>query len=458
MRIVEVETTEPSPFARSLLFGYVGAFLYEGDSPLAERRAAALSLDSTLLAELLGQAELRELLDPEALAQVERDLQRLSEDRQARDAEGTADLLRVLGPLSTRRGAGTRRPGRLAGRARRRPPRHPRSPGRRGAVGRHRGRRTPARRAGGPAAGRRPGGLPRAGHRPVRRPRGALRPYPRALSPPPTSRTATGSARPWSPVPSGGSPAAAAWPRASSGRAGRAPSGATPRCSGCCVDVRWPLLRQEAEPVPPAALARFLPAWQGVGGALPRGRRGAPRRRAAPGHAGAGLGPGAPRAPRAGRRLLPGAARRADHGGRGPLGGARRPARRRRLAVAPPRRVGAALAAPGRRRPHAHRPCTKPSSTPSRRATPCSSAPCRDKVGSLDDTALAAALWDLVWSGQLTNDTLGPLRAAHRLGPRRPPRAHVDAALPVRPAGPRAHARPIRTAHRLRTVVAAARP
>ena len=88
MRIVEVETTEPSPFARSLLFGYVGAFIYEGDSPLAERRAAALSLDSTLLAELLGQAELRELLDPDALAQVERDLQRLSEDRHARDAEG----------------------------------------------------------------------------------------------------------------------------------------------------------------------------------------------------------------------------------------------------------------------------------------------------------------------------------------------------------------------------------
>ncbi len=62
---------QPSPFARSLLFGYVGAFLYEGDAPLAERRAQALSLDSTLLAELLGPTELRELLDPEAVAEIE---------------------------------------------------------------------------------------------------------------------------------------------------------------------------------------------------------------------------------------------------------------------------------------------------------------------------------------------------------------------------------------------------
>ena len=65
---VEVETATPSPFAASLLFGYVGAFMYEGDSPLAERRAAALSLDSMLLAELLGRVELRELLDPQVIA------------------------------------------------------------------------------------------------------------------------------------------------------------------------------------------------------------------------------------------------------------------------------------------------------------------------------------------------------------------------------------------------------
>ena len=100
IRIVETETEIPSPFARSLLFGYVAAFMYEGDSPLAERRAAALSLDSTLLAELLGRAELRELLDAGVIEQTERELQRLAPDRKAKDAEGIVDLVRVLGPLS----------------------------------------------------------------------------------------------------------------------------------------------------------------------------------------------------------------------------------------------------------------------------------------------------------------------------------------------------------------------
>jgi ATP-dependent helicase Lhr and Lhr-like helicase len=84
-----------------LLFGYVAAFMYEGDSPIAERRAAALSLDQGLLAELLGRVELRELLDPDVLIGLEAELQRLAPDRRARDAEGVADLLRLLGPLST---------------------------------------------------------------------------------------------------------------------------------------------------------------------------------------------------------------------------------------------------------------------------------------------------------------------------------------------------------------------
>ena len=98
--IHDVDTHQPSPYARSLLFGYVAQFVYEGDSPIAERRAAALSLDQGLLAELLGRAELRELLDPEVLAEVEAELQRLTPERQARGSEGVADLLRLLGPLS----------------------------------------------------------------------------------------------------------------------------------------------------------------------------------------------------------------------------------------------------------------------------------------------------------------------------------------------------------------------
>ena len=90
-----------SPFASTLLFGYVAAFIYEGDSPLAERRATALSIDSTLLAELLGRVELRELLDPAVIDETELELQRLAPGRKARGLEGAVDLLRNLGPLTT---------------------------------------------------------------------------------------------------------------------------------------------------------------------------------------------------------------------------------------------------------------------------------------------------------------------------------------------------------------------
>jgi ATP-dependent Lhr-like helicase len=99
LRIVQTTTQQPSPFAKSLLFGYVAQFLYEGDSPLAERRAAALALDSTLLNELLGRVELRELLDARVIDATERELQRLAPDRKVRGMEGVADLLRLLGPL-----------------------------------------------------------------------------------------------------------------------------------------------------------------------------------------------------------------------------------------------------------------------------------------------------------------------------------------------------------------------
>ena len=105
VKVVDVESSQPSPFAKSLVFGYVAQYLYEGDSPLAERRAAALALDPSLLSELLGQGEalaLRDLLDPEAVARTEAELQRLTPERGARDAEDVADLLRVLGPLSVR--------------------------------------------------------------------------------------------------------------------------------------------------------------------------------------------------------------------------------------------------------------------------------------------------------------------------------------------------------------------
>jgi ATP-dependent Lhr-like helicase len=100
VEVAEVETQGPSPFARSLVFEWVAAYLYEGDAPLAERRAQALTLDRKLLGELLGQEELRELLDPEVLDELEAELQSLAEDRRARSADGLHDLLRRIGDLS----------------------------------------------------------------------------------------------------------------------------------------------------------------------------------------------------------------------------------------------------------------------------------------------------------------------------------------------------------------------
>ncbi len=100
LSLVEVETPTASPLASSLLFDYVATYMYEGDTPNAERRAAALALDRDLLRELLGQEELRELIDPAALEQVEADLQRLSERTRPESADALHDALRRLGDLT----------------------------------------------------------------------------------------------------------------------------------------------------------------------------------------------------------------------------------------------------------------------------------------------------------------------------------------------------------------------
>jgi ATP-dependent Lhr-like helicase len=99
LSLVEVETKTASPFASSLLFDYVATYMYEGDTPNAERRAAALSLDRDLLRELLGQDELRELIDPDALEQVEDDLQHRSERTRAGNRDTLHDVLRRVGDL-----------------------------------------------------------------------------------------------------------------------------------------------------------------------------------------------------------------------------------------------------------------------------------------------------------------------------------------------------------------------
>ena len=99
-RIVDVDVDSPSPFATSLMFDFIASFMYEYDAPVAERRAAALTLDRSLLADLLGEPEFRDLLDADVIAGVEADLQHLSDDRKVTSMDAVHDLLRSLGPLS----------------------------------------------------------------------------------------------------------------------------------------------------------------------------------------------------------------------------------------------------------------------------------------------------------------------------------------------------------------------
>ncbi|UQX03294.1 ATP-dependent helicase [Streptomyces sp. RerS4] len=267
VRLVEVTTPEPSPFARSLLFGYVAQFLYEGDSPLAERRAAALSLDSRLLAELLGQAELRELLDAEVLEELERELQWLTDDRRAKDAESVADLLRLLGPLTeaelAARGAEPDWAASLG--AARRAIRVRIGGADHWAAVEDAGR---LRDALGTAL---PVGVPEAFTEPVKDPLGdLLARYARTHGPFTTAAVAArfglGAA-----VTEGALHRLAAAGRVVQGEFH--PAGIGQEWCDAAVLRRLrrrslAALRQELEPVPPASLATFLPQWQHLGGGL----------------------------------------------------------------------------------------------------------------------------------------------------------------------------------------------
>ena len=100
IELAVLDSTAPSPFAASLLFSYVANYIYDGDAPLAERRAQALSVDQAQLRELLGDAELRELLDPDAIRDIERQLQHLDDKYKVRTSDGLHDLLIRIGDLS----------------------------------------------------------------------------------------------------------------------------------------------------------------------------------------------------------------------------------------------------------------------------------------------------------------------------------------------------------------------
>ena len=262
--LVEVETPAASPFASSLLFDYVATYMYEGDTPTAERRAAALSLDRDLLRELLGQEELRELIDPGALARVEDDLQCRSEMTRATGRDGLHDVLRRVGDLTAAELARARVRGGRRGRPARRA-------GARTTGGRASRRRRAALIAADEAGLYRdalgaapPGGLPEAFLADVP---DALRELSRATpartgrSPPTSCARATAS-----------TPARCCASSSATGELvrGELRPGGSER-DWCDVEVLRRLrraslaaLRKEIEPADQRRLAAFLPSWQGV--------------------------------------------------------------------------------------------------------------------------------------------------------------------------------------------------
>ncbi|MGW4680513.1 ATP-dependent helicase [Micromonospora taraxaci] len=424
VRLVEVETSAPSPFARSLLFGYVGAFLYEGDAPLAERRAAALALDSTLLGELLGRVDLRELLDPAVLTETDRQLRWLTEQRRPRDAEDVVELLRVLGDLSdaelTERGVpeawlteleATRRVLRV------------RIAGEQRWVGVEDAARL--RDALGVAL---PVGVAEAYLAPVADPLGDLvARYARTHGP---FAAASCAAR----FGLGVFVVEQALRRL--GATGRVVSGEfTPDSAGaqwCDAEVLRMLrrrslaaLRREIEPVPPRALAAFLPRWQQVGSSA----RGVEALAATVEQ----LQGAAVPASALERLVLPG--RVADYS----------PAQLDELCASGEVLWAGSGAISGGdgwvTLAYADAaPLLLPPPDEALTRTPLHDAvldalddgqalffrALADRVGSTDDAALTTVIWDLVWAGHLTNDTLAPLRAvlgaggAHRSRPSAP--------------------------------------
>jgi ATP-dependent Lhr-like helicase len=440
IRVVPVDTERSSPFAQSLLFRWIAVYMYEDDAPLAERRAAALALDRDLLRELLGAEDLRELIDPSALADLELELQHLAEGRRARNADDVHDLLRRLGDLEPDelRARSTADPAAWVGQLRREG---------RAITLRVAGRERSvaiedAARYRDALGASLPKGVPAVFAEPVAAPLEALvaryaRTHGPFLARDVAARLGTTQER-------------VAGALASLERAGRVVLGEF-RPGGlerewCDVEVLRALrrrslaaLRREVEPVEAAALARFLPEWQAV--ARPR------------------TGPtaladtidqlqgAAIHASILETDVLPSRVqgyRPADldalcasgdvvwlgAGGLGADDGRVALAFRERLRlVAPP---------PPEERPSGPLHVALREHLAARGASFWPEL--HQAAGVADERAVLAALWDLVWAGEVTNDTLAPLRAFlhRRPRPSRPGRAPRPGAL--RRTGPPAAA------------------
>ena len=416
VRVASVETKQASPFAQSLLFGWIAVYMYEGDTPPAERRAAALALDQDLLRELLGTEELRELIDPEALASIELDLQASRTDGARATLDELHDLLRrdrrphaawrsTSAATATRRRGSTRWSSNAARSA-------CRVAGEERIAAAEDAARLP-RRARRRAPDRPPAGVHRTGGRSADRSRRTIRAHARAV---PRSRR-RGALR--NVAVDRVVRVARAARRERPDRSRRVPSRRAPSASGATSRVLRQLrrrslarLRKEVEAVDPSVLGRFLPAWQSVtspregpdalvdtisqlqGAAIPASVLESDVLAVAS------------------RRVPSGRSRCAVRVRRARLGGGR---------VARPERTArsSCSSATSSRCSRRRRPDERPSGRAARRDPRASrvggrvvlARPRRRPTGTADEKVLLPALWDLVWSGEVTNDTLAPLRA-----------------------------------------------
>ena len=408
VKLVEVETQTASPFARSLLFGYVGMFLYDGDAPLAERRAQALSLDSALLAELLGATELRELLDADALADVEREITRLADDRRAHGIDAVHDLLRSVGDLTSdeaiARGATAHELAELE--ESRRAIRVRIAGEQRWLAIEDAGR---VRDALGAAL---PVGVPEAFTEPVKDPLGDLvSRYARTHGP---FHPADVAAR----LGLGVAVVGAALARlATTGRIvqGEFRPGGT-ALEWCDAEVlrmvrrrSLAALRKEVEPVPPVALARFAPAWQGIGSRSAQGTDGVLR--AVEQLAGVPVPASALESlvlPSRVTGYQPTMLDELTASGEVVWTGAGALAGNDGWIVLAPTDIAPLLLPPADPVDGEHALALLGSLEPGSAVFFRALA---DRLPETTDDDVAAAIWELVWAGALTNDTLAPLRA-----------------------------------------------
>ena len=286
-----IDSKAPSPFAASLLFSYVANYIYDGDAPLAERRAQALSVDQAQLRELLGDAELRELLDPDALDAIERQLQHL-DDEVSRAKPPTACTTCCFGSAictldeiaGAQRDADTRRRGRARSSARGAIVALPIAGER--AVRRRRGRRAVSRRARHAAAAGPARVAARAGARSGRRSGAALRAVARRRSPRASSRARYGLgvavAESLLRRLTGGGPADR---RRVPSRRHASASGSTPTSCAASAGDRWRGCGRKSSRSTPTRSAGSCVAWHGIGSAATRPRGAARRHRAAAGRA-----------------------------------------------------------------------------------------------------------------------------------------------------------------------------